>query len=620
MESKAMSPQSVSVRTAGRLLLSLGLFVLLPEAVHSDLNEYRLLRHLMENYDSNARPVANSTKALQVIFGMSLHLLIDVDERNQILTTNCWLTQKWNDSHLTWNASDYGGIHVVRIPYHRVWRPDIILYNNADAQYTSSVINTNVIVSDNGEVVWLSHGIFRSSCDINVEYFPFDLQSCKMKWASWTYDGFQIDLKKQTDEGDVSNYQTNGEFDLVDFEAIHHEEYYSCCPEPYPDITYVIKMRRRPLFYVFNLILPCLLINGIALLVFYVPSESGEKVTLGISSLLSMTVFLMTIRESLPPTEKTPLISLYYGVSICLVSFASGLSVVTLNLHHRGLRGTEVPYIMRRIILGGLARLVFLRFDVDKRHSPASTPTSAPAGEPSSSHSGDPIPASRLASRFEESPTKTCASGDPRCTCGKSRNINQRGRHQPVGVSATRSSGWYSTPVNGGPPCTRNSQERLRLRLQELEPRATDVYLDPEFSDKFQSAELDFLGIGPPSPKFYSRRVPSTSKAPHFQQQQQQPLINPESASGSSSAEIGGGFGLLSQGSIYEQRLTELMARVSTAVERNENRLEEQDRREAIALEWKQLALVCDRILLLTFVIITTVATCVVLTSSPYGP
>ena len=47
-----------------------------------------------------------------------------------------------------------------------------------------------------------------------------------------------------------------------------------------------------------------------ALLVFYVPSESGEKVTLGISALLSMTVFLMTIRESLPPTEKTPLISM----------------------------------------------------------------------------------------------------------------------------------------------------------------------------------------------------------------------------------------------------------------------------------------------------------------------
>lgn len=63
---------------------------------------------------------------------------------------------------------------------------------SADPQFQSSVINTNVIVSSNGEVVWLSHGIYRSSCDINVEYFPFDLQSCQMKWASWTYDGYQV--------------------------------------------------------------------------------------------------------------------------------------------------------------------------------------------------------------------------------------------------------------------------------------------------------------------------------------------------------------------------------------------------------------------------------------------
>ena len=45
---------------------------------------------------------------------------------------------------------------------------------------------------------------------------------------------------------------------------IRTEAYYSCCPDaPYPDITYYIILRRRPLFYVFNLILPCVLINGI---------------------------------------------------------------------------------------------------------------------------------------------------------------------------------------------------------------------------------------------------------------------------------------------------------------------------------------------------------------------
>lgn len=73
----------------------------------------------------------------------------------------------------------------------------------------------------------------------------------------------QVELVKQTEEGDVSNYQANGEFDLVSFSSIKNIEFYSCCPEPYPDITYTIKLRRRPLFYVFNLILPCILINGI---------------------------------------------------------------------------------------------------------------------------------------------------------------------------------------------------------------------------------------------------------------------------------------------------------------------------------------------------------------------
>jgi hypothetical protein len=56
-------------------------------------------------------------------------LFYDQDEKNQILTTNCWLTQIWTDHHLKWNASDFAGIKVIRVPYQRVWRPDTVLYN-----------------------------------------------------------------------------------------------------------------------------------------------------------------------------------------------------------------------------------------------------------------------------------------------------------------------------------------------------------------------------------------------------------------------------------------------------------------------------------------------------------
>ena len=74
---------------------------------------------------------------------------------------------------------------------------------------------------------------------------------------------FQLDVFYANPAGDLSNYKENGEFKLESVNPKKNCQYYSCCPNPFPDVTYKIKLRRRPMFYVFNLILPCVLINGI---------------------------------------------------------------------------------------------------------------------------------------------------------------------------------------------------------------------------------------------------------------------------------------------------------------------------------------------------------------------
>lgn len=65
---------------------------------------------------------------------------------------------------------------------------------------------------------------------------------------------------------------------------------YACCPEPYVDVTFTIQIRRRTLYYFFNLIVPCVLISSMALLGFTLPPDSGEKLTLGRLLVFTMTV------------------------------------------------------------------------------------------------------------------------------------------------------------------------------------------------------------------------------------------------------------------------------------------------------------------------------------------
>ena len=128
------------------------------------------------------------------------------------------------------------------------------------------------------------------------------------------YDVLQVNLVKVGEDGDISNYINNSEWKLVKLHAERNVVYYSCCAEPYPDVTYTIQMRRKPLFYVFNMIMPCMLITLVALLGFYIPSDSGEKVTMGITTLLSMTVFLMLVAENMPPTSDVlPLVGKWPG-------------------------------------------------------------------------------------------------------------------------------------------------------------------------------------------------------------------------------------------------------------------------------------------------------------------
>nr|XP_006013208.2 PREDICTED: neuronal acetylcholine receptor subunit alpha-7-like [Latimeria chalumnae] len=329
--------------------LNLAGIVLLIQDSHQGPYQRKLIKELMKDYSTLERPVGNDSQMLTVHFSLSLMQIMDVDEKNQILTTNIWLQMYWYDHYLRWNQSEYPGVKNIRFPSDQVWRPDVLLYNSADDNFDATY-HTNILVNSSGYCSWLPPGIFTSSCNIDVRWFPFDVQNCELKFGSWTYDGWLLDL--QMTDADISGYMPNGEWDLVGVSGTRNEIFYDCCKEPYPDVTFYVTIRRRTLYYALNLLIPCVLLSTMTLLVFLLPADSGEKISLGITVLLSLTVFMLLVAEIMPATsDSIPLIGQYFASTMIIVGLSVVATVFILQYHHHDPSGGKMPKWVRVFIL-----------------------------------------------------------------------------------------------------------------------------------------------------------------------------------------------------------------------------------------------------------------------------
>lgn len=57
---------------------------------------------------------------------------------------------------------------------------------------------------------------------------------------------------------------------------------------------------------------------------------------------------------------------LYYGITIAIVSTATGMTVFTLNIHHKGTRGTEIPHYLKKICFDIIAKVLFIKIDLQE--------------------------------------------------------------------------------------------------------------------------------------------------------------------------------------------------------------------------------------------------------------
>ncbi|KAM7374197.1 hypothetical protein PAMP_006871 [Pampus punctatissimus] len=315
--------------------------------------ESQLISTLFKGYSKNIRPVVHPEDKVEVQIKLTLTNLISL---------------QWNDYRLAWNTSDYYGIGIIRVPYNIVWLPDIVLENNIDGNFDVAYY-ANVLIENTGFMTWLPPAIYRSTCAIEITYFPFDYQNCTLAFRSQTYSANEVSLILAVESDktiewvdiDPQAFTENGEWAIVHRPARKMiNTRYSPDDLEYQEITFNLIIKRKPLFYIINIILPCSLISSLVVLAYFLPAQAGgQKLTVSISVLLAQTVFLFLIAQKVPETSlSVPLIGKYLIFVMSVTTFIATNQIVVLNFSLRSPNTHTMSNTIKHVFLEMVPRFL----------------------------------------------------------------------------------------------------------------------------------------------------------------------------------------------------------------------------------------------------------------------
>ena len=326
------------------IICSSWIFVLYINTVNSGTfsDVTSLYDDLTTSHNPHLRPETNQNLATTIYTSFTLISLLDIDAVEGTVSITGYFTMTWTDRNLIWTPSNYGLIAKVTFPSDTIWRPPLIIGNSATSFKMIGMKDSYIKVVRTGLVLWQPGESIIFTCSIDSTYFPFDTQVCTCSLLVWGFDIDEVELHKSQTTIDTDVYQGNSEWDLFKTKIAEADE----------GINFEFHFKRRPMFLVISIILPVMFISLLNIFVFILPQESGERVGLAITSLLSIVVFLTIAQELLPATALPRLSAIC--VTLTIDMFMSGCIIISVIisswLYHRSTDKT-IPLWIQKVVL-----------------------------------------------------------------------------------------------------------------------------------------------------------------------------------------------------------------------------------------------------------------------------
>ncbi|WAR09725.1 ACHB-like protein, partial [Mya arenaria] len=204
------------------------------------------------------------------------------------------IENRWPDPRLRWiTDKTKQSVRFLFSDEKNMWTPKLVIVNSVNDLEVFSDANTLIRLNSVGAGKWTPGGVFETSCEADITYYPLDTQTCSIVLTTWSYTSNEITLSFDDDPFILDNFSENGEWELLETsnttesaERSRSESY------TYDKLYFTLKLRRRPLYHILNTIFPVILMSCLIVFVFKLPPESGERVGMSLTATY-LTIILM---------------------------------------------------------------------------------------------------------------------------------------------------------------------------------------------------------------------------------------------------------------------------------------------------------------------------------------
>ena len=205
------------------------------------------------------------------------------------------------------------------------------------------LFKTQVILNSDGTTSWNSPATFSTSCELDVSDFPYDKQLCTLKFGPWNSDITLLNMTADTMALTTDKYISSSEWELLSITKKRNSNKYACCVHPFTDVTVSIQIRRKPLFYWFNLVIPYALLLLCLWVGYFVPPHSGERISLSLVILLAFSIIVQATSSYLPRSNELPSLSIFYFVVMIEVAVSALVTCMIIRVHFNSELGDKAP-------------------------------------------------------------------------------------------------------------------------------------------------------------------------------------------------------------------------------------------------------------------------------------